>query len=236
MKSAKQRPAILLTGATGCIGGRLLAVLEARGHRVRCLTRRPAALDGRVGPHTGVVRGDCLDPASLHGAFAGIVTAYYLVHSMGGAADFAAQDRAAARNFGAAARAAGVRRIVYMGGLGASAGLSRHLRSRHETGEVLRESGVPVIELRSAVVLGAGSLSFELIRALVERLPVMVCPSWVRSADAADRARGPGGVPGIRALPAPRRQPGLRGGAARTWCRTPRSCRSTLGSAGSGAG
>ena len=181
MNATQQRPAILLTGATGCIGGRLLAVLEARGHRVRCLTRRPAALDRRVGPRTGVVRGDCLDPASLQGAFEGIATAYYLVHSMGGAGDFEAQDRAAARNFGEAARAAGVRRIVYLGGLGASAGLSRHLRSRHETGEVLRESGVPVIEFRSAVVLGAGSLSFELIRALVERLPVMVCPSWVRT-------------------------------------------------------
>ena len=181
MSPADQRPAILLTGATGCIGGRLLAVLEARGHRVRCLTRRPAALAERVGPHTGVVRGDCLDPDSLQGAFAGVATAYYLVHSMASGADFEAQDRAAAHNFGTAARAAGVRRIVYMGGLGASDGLSRHLRSRHETGEVLRESGVPVVEFRSAVVIGAGSLSFELIRALVERLPVMICPSWVRT-------------------------------------------------------
>ena len=179
MTAAETRPAILLTGATGCIGGRLLPALEARGHRVRCLTRRPAALEERLGRRTGIVRGDCLDPASLQDAFAGVVTAYYLVHSMGAAADFEAQDRAAARNFGAAARAAGVRRIVYMGGLGASAGLSRHLRSRHETGEVLRQSGVPVVEFRSAVVLGAGSLSFELIRSLVERLPVMVCPSWV---------------------------------------------------------
>jgi uncharacterized protein YbjT (DUF2867 family) len=181
MNAVARRPAILLTGATGCIGGRLLGVLEARGHRVRCLTRRPAALAERLGPQTGVVRGDCLDPVSLQGAFAGISTAYYLVHSMGSAADFETQDRAAARNFGAAARAAGVRRIVYLGGLGAAAGLSRHLRSRHETGEVLRQSGVPVIEFRSAVVIGAGSLSFDLIRALVERLPVMVCPAWVRT-------------------------------------------------------
>ncbi len=172
---------ILLTGATGCIGGRLLAALEARGHVVRCMTRRPAALAGRVGTGTEAVHGDCLDPASLQGPLAGIDTAYYLVHSMGGGADFEAQDRAAARNFGAAARAAGVRRIVYVGGLGAEAGLSRHLRSRHETGEVLREAGVPVVELRSGIVLGPGSLSFELIRALVERLPVMICPSWVRT-------------------------------------------------------
>ena len=181
MNATEPRPKALLTGATGCIGGRLLAALEARGYPVRCMTRRPEALAGRAGARTSVVRGDCLDPASLPDALAGIDTAYYLVHSMGGTADFEAQDRAAARNFGAAARTAGVRRIVYVGGLGSAAGLSRHLRSRQETGEVLRESGVPVIELRSGIVLGAGSLSFELIRALVERLPVMICPSWVRT-------------------------------------------------------
>ena len=181
MRPAEDRPAILLTGASGCIGGRLLQALEARGEAVRCMTRRPAALAARVGPRTEVARGDCLDPASLGAPCAGIDTAYYLVHSMGGSADFAVRDRAAARHFGAAARAAGVRRIVYVGGLGAAAGLSRHLRSRHETGEVLRESGVPVIELRSGIVLGPGSLSFELIRALVERLPAMLCPSWVRT-------------------------------------------------------
>ena len=172
---------ILLSGATGCIGGRLLAALEARGHAVRCMTRRPSALAGRVGAGTEAVYGDCLDAASLGAPLDGVDTAYYLVHSMGGGADFEARDRAAARNFGAAARAAGVGRIVYVGGLGAQAGLSRHLRSRHETGEVLRESGVPVVELRSGIVLGAGSLSFELIRALVERLPVMICPAWVRT-------------------------------------------------------
>ena len=172
---------ILLTGATGCIGGRLLAALEAQGHAVRCMTRRPSALAGRVGAGTEAVYGDCLDAASLGAPLDGVDTAYYLVHSMGAGADFEAQDRAAARNFGAAARAAGVGRIVYVGGLGAQAGLSRHLRSRHETGEVLGESGVPVVELRSGIVLGAGSLSFELIRALVERLPVMVCPAWVRT-------------------------------------------------------
>ena len=181
MSAAAERPAILLTGATGCIGGRLLQSLEARGDAVRCMTRHPAALAGRVGPGTEVVPGDCLDPASLEAPCAGIETAYYLVHSMGGGADFAARDRAAARSFGAAARAAGVRRIVYVGGLGAADGRSRHLRSRHETGEVLRESGVPVIEFRSGIVLGPGSLSFELIRALVERLPAMLCPSWVRT-------------------------------------------------------
>lgn len=181
MRGTDQQPKILLTGATGCIGGRLLAALEAGGRAVRCMTRRPDALTGKVGPNSSVVRGDCLGPDSLQGAFAGIDTAYYMVHSMGGNADFEAQDRAAARNFGAAARAAGARRIVYVGGLGSSTGLSRHLRSRHETGDLLRASGVPVIEFRSGIVLGAGSLSFELIRALVERLPVMVCPSWIRT-------------------------------------------------------
>lgn len=181
MKGTDRQRAILLTGATGCIGGRLLAALEAGGREVRCMTRRPDALTGRVGPNSSVVRGDCLKPDSLQGAFAGIDTAYYMVHSMGGSADFEARDREAAQNFGAAALAAGVRRIVYVGGLGSASGLSRHLRSRHETGEVLRASGVPVIEFRSGIVLGAGSLSFELIRALVERLPVMVCPSWVRT-------------------------------------------------------
>ena len=112
------RPVILLTGATGCIGGRLAAALEARGHALRCMTRRPAALAGRLGLGNEAVYGDCLDAASLQAPLAGIDTAYYLVHSMGGGADFEAQDRAAARNFGAAARAAGVRRIVYVGGLG----------------------------------------------------------------------------------------------------------------------
>ena len=181
MNGANPQPRILLTGATGCIGGRLLEALEAAGRPVRCMTRRPEALIAKVGPQSSVVRGDCFDPASLAAAFLGVETAYYLVHSLGGSADFEDRDREAARNFGDAALDAGVRRIVYVGGLGAAEGLSKHLRSRHETGEVLRASGVPVIEFRSGIVLGAGSLSFELIRALVERLPVMVCPSWVRT-------------------------------------------------------
>ena len=183
MEATVQRSTILLTGATGCIGGRLLAALEARGYAARCMTRRPETLAGRAGPQTTVVRGDCLDSASLAAPLTGVDTAYYLVHSMGGAhsRDFETRDRTAARVFGEAARAAGVRRIIYVGGLGAETGLSRHLRSRHETGEVLRASGVPVVELRSGIVIGAGSLSFELVRALVERLPVMTCPSWVRT-------------------------------------------------------
>ena len=173
---------ILLTGATGYIGGRLLEALEARDCLVRCLARRPEYLLSRVGSQTSVVKGDCLNAASLSSSFAGIDTAYYLVHSMGSPKDFEDEDRVAAKNFGNAARAAGVRRIIYIGGLGSSEKqLSKHLRSRHETGKVLRASGVPIIELRSGIVLGSGSLSFELIRTLVERLPIMICPAWVRT-------------------------------------------------------
>ena len=122
-----------------------------------------------------------LDPASLATAFRGVETAYYLVHSLEAGQDFAARDLEAARNFAEAARSAGVARIVYLGGLGSARGepLSEHLRSRQETGEALRAGGVSVVEFRASVVLGAGSLSFEMIRALVERLPVMVWPRWV---------------------------------------------------------
>lgn len=138
--------AILLTGATGYVGGRLREALERTGHPVRCLARRPEALRGRVGPHTTVVAGDVLDASSLQAALAGIDTAYYLVHSMGSASreGFEAQDRLGAQNFARAALAAGVRRIVYLGGLGdEDSDLSPHLRSRHEVGRALRASGVP---------------------------------------------------------------------------------------------
>ena len=176
------KPLILLTGASGYVGGRLLKALQADGHPVRCLARRPDFLAPRVSPDTEIVKGDCLDAASLPPACVGVHTAFYLVHSMGSTGDFTEQDLAAAANFGAAAHAAGVQRIIYLGGLGATGGrLSRHLRSRHETGAALRASGVPVVELRASIILGSGSLSFELIRALVERLPVMLCPRWVRS-------------------------------------------------------
>lgn len=171
---------MLLTGATGYIGGRLVPVLEASGVRLRCLARRPGALASRVSAATEVVAGDLLDPVSLDRALLGIDVAYYLVHSMGAHGDYLETDRIAARNFGEAAHRAGVRRIVYLGGLATGEeSLSKHLRSRIETGDVLRQSGVPVVEFRASVVLGSGSLSFELIRALVERLPVMICPRWV---------------------------------------------------------
>jgi uncharacterized protein YbjT (DUF2867 family) len=171
---------VLLTGATGYIGGRLIPVLENAGVRLRCLARRPGELVPRVAPATAVVGADLVDPSSLERALAGIDVAYYLVHSMGAHGDYLENDRVAARNFGEAARRARVRRIVYLGGLATGdATLSKHLRSRIETGEVLRASGVPVVEFRASVVVGSGSLSFELIRALVDRLPMMICPRWV---------------------------------------------------------
>lgn len=169
-----------MTGASGYVGGRLLRALEARGTPVRCLTRRPAAFDQELGPGSEVWGGDCLDDNTLGPALAGMKVAFYLVHSMAQGGDFAEQDRRAARNFGAAAKTAGVSRIVYLGALGArDQQLSRHLRSRQETGEILRESGVPVIEFRASIILGAGSTSFELVRSLTERLPVLICPRWV---------------------------------------------------------
>lgn len=174
---------ILLTGATGYIGGRLIARLLAQGHRLRVLARDPRKLSLPPDGQVEVVHGDVLDPASLVPALTGAEVAYYLVHSMTtGSDDFAARDRAAARNFTAACAAAGVGRIIYLGALGGSnAGLSRHLASRHEVGRILREGPVPVTELRAAIIVGAGSASFEIIRDLVRRLPVMVCPRWVRS-------------------------------------------------------
>jgi uncharacterized protein YbjT (DUF2867 family) len=174
---------VLVTGATGYIGGRLLARLEREHrHRIRCLIRRPEALAGRTAEGTEIVPGDVLVPDSLAPAMTGVDSAYYLVHSMSGGGDFSALDRAGARNFAAAAKAAGVQRIVYLGGLGAGDGLSAHLASRHEVGRILRSSGVPTVEFRASVVIGAGSASYEIVRALVERLPVAVAPREVDTA------------------------------------------------------
>lgn len=176
----QSRTQVLLTGATGYVGGRLLQRLEGSGYRVRCVVRHPERLEGRVGPATEVVAGDVLDDASLVASMRGVDSAFYLVHSMGSTGSFEEQDRLGARNFAAAARAAGVRRVIYVGGLGDSRlPLSPHLRSRHEVGEILRASGVPTIEFRASIVIGSGGLSFEMVRALVERLPVMITPKWV---------------------------------------------------------
>jgi uncharacterized protein YbjT (DUF2867 family) len=171
---------ILVTGATGYVGGRLLGALEERGLRVRCLVRQPEFLRPRVAASTEIVRGDVLDRAGLDLALRGVKVAYYLIHSMGTGGSFEEKDRLGARNFAGAAKAAGVERIVYLGGLGdETQSLSPHLRSRQEVGHILRQSGVPVLEFRASIVIGSGSLSFEMIRSLVERLPVMITPRWV---------------------------------------------------------
>jgi uncharacterized protein YbjT (DUF2867 family) len=172
---------VLLTGATGYVGGRLLPLLEGRGAKVRCLARRAEYLSERVGPDTEVVRGDVLDRASLGVALEDVDVAYYLVHSMASTEDFGDADRQGAVVFSEACRLAGVRQIVYLGGLGEGSDLSDHLRSRQEVGRILRESGVPTVEFRASVVIGSGSFSFEMLRALVEKLPVMITPSWVRN-------------------------------------------------------
>jgi uncharacterized protein YbjT (DUF2867 family) len=171
---------ILVTGATGYVGGRLLRSLEDQGFRLRCLARRPDFLKPKVAQSTEIVAGDVLDRVSLDPALRGVRVAYYLIHSMGAAESFEHNDRQAAHNFADAAALAGVERIIYLGGLGDDTrALSPHLRSRQEVGKILRQSGVPVLEFRASIVIGSGSLSFEMIRSLVERLPIMTTPTWV---------------------------------------------------------
>ena len=173
-------PRICLTGATGYVGGRLLSVLQRSGYRVRCIVRRPENLRSPLSETTEAVRGDLLDRASLVGAMRGQDVAFYLVHSMGSSGDFAEEERRCAANFAEAARETGIRRIIYLGGLGSDGpNLSNHLSSRQQVGDILRGSGAQVIEFRASVVIGSGGVSFEMVRALVERLPVMITPRWV---------------------------------------------------------
>ncbi len=171
---------VLVTGASGYVGGRLVTVLLERGYRVRCLVRTPAkVVSAPWHASVDIVQGDVGDDLSQ--AMNGVAAAFYLVHSIGSSAEWAEHDRAVAENFRRGAEAAGVRRIIYLGGLGdhSSGELSEHLASRQEVGAELAKGTVPVVELRAAVVIGSGSASFEMLRYLVEVLPAMVTPRWV---------------------------------------------------------
>jgi uncharacterized protein YbjT (DUF2867 family) len=178
---ARQHPLVLLAGASGYVGGCLLPLLEKQGLALRCIARNPEKLRPRVAASTEIVKGDVLDPPSLDAAMQGVTAAYYLVHLMSGSKDFEEADRQAAMNFAQAAKKAGVQRIMYLGGLGddSDPALSPHLRSRQEVGRILRDSGVETIEFRASLVIGAGSLSFDLVKSLTDRLPVMLCPRWL---------------------------------------------------------
>ncbi|MGI9246786.1 MAG: SDR family oxidoreductase [Steroidobacteraceae bacterium] len=181
MNAADARPLNLVFGASGYIGTNLVPALLAAGKRVRATARNREVLEAREWRDVECVQADALAPASLDRALQGVDVAFYLVHSMAAGRGFGQLDAQAAANFGAAAARAGVRRIVYLGGLIPPNPRSEHLRSRAETGEVLRASGVPVTELRAGMIIGPGSAAYEVIRDLVNHLPVMTTPLWVRS-------------------------------------------------------
>ena len=172
-------PHVLVTGATGYIGGRLVERLHNRGVRLRCVTRDIRRLDERW-PGVDLVQGDLADENASCQALDGIDVAYYLVHSMASGKTFPERDRQIAQTFSGAARRTGVAKIIYLGGLGDPAEtLSDPLTSRHEVGRILAASGIPVVEFRAAIIVGSGSVSFEMIRCLTERLPIMIAPRWV---------------------------------------------------------
>lgn len=180
-QSSDPQRSILVTGATGYVGGKLIPMLLANGYSVRTLVRNRARIADRTwASQVAAVEGDVLRPETLPAALEGIDTAYYLIHNMSAGDDFHERDLRAAANFAETARLAGVNRIIYLGGLGdPKDSLSPHLASRQATGAALRNEGVPVTEFRAGVIVGTGSTSFEMVRYLTERIPLMICPSWV---------------------------------------------------------
>jgi uncharacterized protein YbjT (DUF2867 family) len=172
---------ILVTGTTGNIGSKLPPRLVAAGHQVTCIARDPQRLSRFDWPTVEIVQADLLEPASLERVMPGIDVAYYLVHSMAdGVQGYIQRDLTAATNFSEAAKQASVKRIIYLGGLGdCDKFISPHLEARQDVGEILRMSGIPVTEFRAAIVIGTGSMSFEMIRYLTERLPVLLTPVWI---------------------------------------------------------
>jgi uncharacterized protein YbjT (DUF2867 family) len=174
---------LLVTGATGYVGNQLIPRLIAEGHHVVSLVRNPKRLDGRKWENTEIVTGDVLTLSSLRPSMRGIDVAYYLIHSMAdGKHGFIERDEIAAQNFSLAAHEAGVKRIIYLGGLGeCDKAISPHLDSRQQVGDILRASGVSVTEFRAPIIIGAGSMSFEMIRYLTERLPILFTPQWINT-------------------------------------------------------
>jgi len=171
---------VLVTGATGFVGSRLIPELIAAGHSVTAMVRDPSTYDPSEG--VDVVKGDLLDPPTLDGDFDDIEAAFYLVHSLSAGSDFADRDRRAARNFAETASAAGVDRVIYLGGLGETGeGLSEHLRSRREVESYLAEGDYALTTLRAAIIIGSESASFRMVRQLSRRLPVMITPKWVQT-------------------------------------------------------
>lgn len=172
---------VLVLGATGYIGGRLVPRLLLHGHHVHCLVRSPKKLAGKNWKNVEIIQGDVLKPETFGEAFEGVDVVFYLIHSMmGGKTEFEYEDRVAAENVAHAARLSSVKQIIYLGGLGErNTTRSAHLRSRHEVGDILRTSGIPVTEFRAGIIIGPGSASFEMIHHLVNRLPIMICPQWV---------------------------------------------------------
>jgi uncharacterized protein YbjT (DUF2867 family) len=176
-----QKKRILITGAAGYVGRHLLRRLAETDHTIRCLVRNPQTAAADFPKRVELIKGDVLEPASLEKAIEGIDVAYFLIHSMSAGSDFEEKDRRIAHAFSRSAAQAGVNRIIYLGGLGNDANLSPHLASRQEVGRILRDSGILTIEFRASIIIGAGSISFEMIRGLVHRLPIMVAPRWVRT-------------------------------------------------------